>query len=111
MCTAKSDIPAVLRQWRPTSSRVGGCQTQTKPLGRSGQFARRLGYGLKSRPPFASLNRPFTGSEMEMFFCSPRASACPHDRSPISMNYSQLIQLYFERATAMQNYWTLYVVI
>ena len=27
------------------------------------------------------------------------------------MNYSQLIQLYFERTTALQNYWTLYVVI
>lgn len=27
------------------------------------------------------------------------------------MNYSNLIQLYFERTTALQNYWTLYVVI
>jgi hypothetical protein len=27
------------------------------------------------------------------------------------MNYSQLIQLYFERTTALQSYWTLYVVI
>jgi hypothetical protein len=27
------------------------------------------------------------------------------------MNYSQLIQLYFERSNALQNYWTLYVVI
>jgi len=27
------------------------------------------------------------------------------------MNYSELIQLYFERTTALQNYWTLYVVI
>ena len=27
------------------------------------------------------------------------------------MNYSNLIQLYFERSTALQNYWTLYVVI
>ena len=27
------------------------------------------------------------------------------------MNYSDLIQLYFERSTAMQNYWNLYVLI
>lgn len=27
------------------------------------------------------------------------------------MNYSNLVQLYFERTTALQNYWTLYVVI
>ena len=27
------------------------------------------------------------------------------------MNYHDLIQLYFERTTALQNYWTLYVVI
>ncbi len=27
------------------------------------------------------------------------------------MNYNELIQLYFERTTALQNYWTLYVVI
>src|SRR5947199_3603352 len=27
------------------------------------------------------------------------------------MNYSELIQLYFERSTAMQAYWNLYVVI
>lgn len=27
------------------------------------------------------------------------------------MNYTDLIQLYFERATAMQNYWNLYVLI
>lgn len=27
------------------------------------------------------------------------------------MNYNELIQLYFERSTALQNYWTLYVVI
>jgi hypothetical protein len=27
------------------------------------------------------------------------------------MNYNQLIQLYFERSTAMQQYWNLYVVI
>jgi uncharacterized membrane protein YcfT len=27
------------------------------------------------------------------------------------MNYSELIQLYFERSNALQNYWTLYVVI
>ncbi len=27
------------------------------------------------------------------------------------MTYSQLIQLYFERSTALQNYWTLYVVV
>ena len=27
------------------------------------------------------------------------------------MNYNELIQLYFERATAMQSYWNLYVVI
>ena len=27
------------------------------------------------------------------------------------MTYAQLIQLYFERSTALQNYWTLYVVI
>ena len=25
------------------------------------------------------------------------------------MNYSELVQLYFERSTAMQNYWNLYV--
>ena len=29
----------------------------------------------------------------------------------ITMNYSELIQLYFERSTAMQNYWNLYVLI
>ena len=28
-----------------------------------------------------------------------------------SMNYSELIQLYFERSNALQAYWTLYVVI
>jgi hypothetical protein len=27
------------------------------------------------------------------------------------MNYTELIQLYFERATAMQSYWNLYVII
>ena len=27
------------------------------------------------------------------------------------MKYTELIQLYFERTTALQNYWTLYVVI
>ena len=27
------------------------------------------------------------------------------------MSYSELIQLYFERSTALQGYWTLYVVI
>ncbi len=27
------------------------------------------------------------------------------------MNYNELIQLYFERSTAMQQYWNLYVVI
>lgn len=27
------------------------------------------------------------------------------------MNYNELIQLYFERGTAMQNYWNLYVLI
>ena len=27
------------------------------------------------------------------------------------MTYSELIQLYFERTTALQNYWTLYVVV
>ena len=27
------------------------------------------------------------------------------------MNYNELIQLYFERANAMQAYWNLYVVI
>src|SRR6478672_10308125 len=27
------------------------------------------------------------------------------------MNYHELIQLYFERSTAMQNYWNLYVLI
>jgi hypothetical protein len=27
------------------------------------------------------------------------------------MNYNNLIQLYFERTTALQNYWTLYVII
>ncbi|MGH8093077.1 MAG: hypothetical protein ACREIF_06360 [Chthoniobacterales bacterium] len=30
---------------------------------------------------------------------------------PPAMNYSQLIQLYFDRSTAMQNYWNLYVLI
>lgn len=29
----------------------------------------------------------------------------------ITMNYGELIQLYFERSTAMQNYWNLYVLI
>ncbi len=29
----------------------------------------------------------------------------------VAMNYAQLVQLYFERTTALQNYWTLYVVI
>jgi hypothetical protein len=32
-------------------------------------------------------------------------------RIRIAMNYAQLVQLYFERTTALQNYWTLYVVI
>lgn len=27
------------------------------------------------------------------------------------MNYAELVELYFERSTALQNYWTLYVVI
>ena len=27
------------------------------------------------------------------------------------MNYSELVQLYFERSTAMQNYWNLYVLV
>jgi hypothetical protein len=27
------------------------------------------------------------------------------------MNYSELIQLYFDRSTAMQNYWNLYVLV
>lgn len=27
------------------------------------------------------------------------------------MNYSELVQLYFDRATAMQNYWNLYVLV
>ena len=27
------------------------------------------------------------------------------------MNYNELIQLYFERANAMQQYWNLYVII
>ena len=27
------------------------------------------------------------------------------------MHYAQLVELYFERSTALQNYWTLYVVI
>src|SRR5262245_16508573 len=27
------------------------------------------------------------------------------------MNYNELIQLYFERTTALQNYWNLYVVV
>ena len=27
------------------------------------------------------------------------------------MNYNELIQLYFERSTAMQQYWNLYVII
>src|ERR1700719_3015358 len=27
------------------------------------------------------------------------------------MNYNELIQLYFERSTAMQSYWNLYVII
>jgi hypothetical protein len=34
-----------------------------------------------------------------------------NDRQPISMNYNELIQLYFERAVAMQSYWNLYVII
>src|SRR5437660_8866824 len=33
-----------------------------------------------------------------------------HDRGNL-MNYNELIQLYFERSTAMQQYWNLYVVI
>ena len=28
-----------------------------------------------------------------------------------AMNYSELIQLYFDRSTAMQNYWNLYVLV
>jgi hypothetical protein len=27
------------------------------------------------------------------------------------MNYSELVQIYFERSTAMQNYWNLYVLV
>src|SRR5437667_11032655 len=33
-----------------------------------------------------------------------------HDRGNL-MNYNELIQLYFERSTAMQQYWNLYVII
>ncbi len=34
-----------------------------------------------------------------------------NDRGEFTMNYNELIQLYFERATAMQSYWNLYVII
>ena len=33
-----------------------------------------------------------------------------HNRENL-MNYNELIQLYFERSTAMQQYWNLYVII
>ena len=31
--------------------------------------------------------------------------------STLLMSYSELIQLYFERSTALQWYWTIYVVV
>src|SRR4029453_12660383 len=43
-------------------------------------------------------------------FCSRVESASFHNRKQF-MNYNELIQLYFERSNAMQQYWNLYVVI
>jgi len=42
-------------------------------------------------------------------FGTPRVRNPPQRPNP--MNYSELIQLYFERSNALQAYWTLYVVI
>src|ERR1700730_18108822 len=43
-------------------------------------------------------------------FSSPWIMARPHNREN-AMNYNELIQLYFERSNAMQQYWNLYVII
>src|SRR5436309_15092460 len=43
-------------------------------------------------------------------FSSPWIKARLHNRENL-MNYNELIQLYFERANAMQQYWNLYVII
>jgi hypothetical protein len=51
------------------------------------------------------------------FFCWHLPINTAHDRASHSsfgflhMNYNELIQLYFERASAMQSYWNLYVII
>src|SRR6266487_3924981 len=43
-------------------------------------------------------------------FSSPWIMARIHNRENL-MNYNELIQLYFERSNAMQQYWNLYVII
>ena len=43
-------------------------------------------------------------------FSSPWIVARIHNRKNL-MNYNELIRLYFERSTAMQQYWNLYVII
>src|SRR5207237_2440890 len=43
-------------------------------------------------------------------FSSPCIIARIHNRENL-MNYNELIQLYFERSNAMQQYWNLYVII
>src|SRR6516164_3490375 len=43
-------------------------------------------------------------------FCSRVESPSFHNRKQF-MNYNELIQLYFERSNAMQQYWNLYVII
>jgi hypothetical protein len=46
-----------------------------------------------------------------MLFSSSPPKPSPHNPVHHLMNYSELIQLYFERSNALQAYWNLYVVI
>ena len=44
-------------------------------------------------------------------FSSPPVALSSHNQATNRMNYNELIQLYFERSHAMQEYWNLYVLI
>src|SRR5437899_12287282 len=46
----------------------------------------------------------------QTLFSSPWITVRVHNREN-PMNYNELIQLYFERSNAMQQYWNLYVII
>src|SRR5947199_206228 len=46
----------------------------------------------------------------QSLFSSPWITVRVHNRENL-MNYNELIQLYFERSNAMQQYWNLYVII